>query len=46
LAEKAVGAPANSQRGFVAANENVLEVYSRPHDVAPPVVCFEKAEND
>jgi uncharacterized small protein (DUF1192 family) len=34
--------PPESNAGFVAAMEDVLEVYHRPHDPARPVVCLDE----
>jgi len=34
--------PTKSNAGFVAAMEDVLEVYHRPHDPARPVVCLDE----
>jgi hypothetical protein len=39
---EAMGHPAASQRAFVAAMEDVLEVYQRPLDPDPPVVCLDE----
>jgi hypothetical protein len=34
--------PPQADAGFVAAMEDVLEVYQRPHDPARPVVCLDE----
>lgn len=34
--------PPDANAGFVAAMENVLDVYQRPHDPARPVVCLDE----
>jgi hypothetical protein len=34
--------PPKANAGFVAAMEDVLEVYTRPYDAARPVVCFDE----
>ena len=34
--------PANHSAAFVAAMEDVLEVYSRPYDASRPVVCMDE----
>lgn len=34
--------PPKSNAGFVAAMEDVLEVYTRPHDPARPLVCLDE----
>jgi len=34
--------PPKSNAGFVAAMEDVLEVYTRPHDPARPMVCLDE----
>lgn len=34
--------PPKANAGFVAAMEDVLEVYTRPYDPARPVVCFDE----
>jgi hypothetical protein len=34
--------PPQADAGFVAAMEDVLEVYQRPHDPARPVVCIDE----
>jgi hypothetical protein len=34
--------PPKANAGFVAAMEDVLEVYHRPYDPKRPVVCFEE----
>jgi hypothetical protein len=34
--------PPNANAGFVAAMEDVLEVYHRPHDPDRPVVCLDE----
>jgi len=35
--------PPKANAGFVAAMEDVLEVYTRPYDPKRPVVCFDEA---
>jgi hypothetical protein len=35
--------PPKANAGFVAAMEDVLEVYTRPYDPTRPVVCFDEA---
>jgi hypothetical protein len=43
-----IPSPSKSNAGFVAAMEDVLEVYTRPHDTARPFVSLDKqlvAEN-
>ncbi len=35
--------PPDGNATFVAAMEDVLEVYYRPHDPARPVVCLDEA---
>lgn len=35
--------PPKANAGFVAAMEDVLEVYTRPYDPERPVVCFDEA---
>lgn len=37
--------PPEANASFVAAMEDVLEVYQRPHDPARPVVCLETVQN-
>jgi hypothetical protein len=34
--------PPQADAGFVAAMEDALEVYQRPHDPARPVVCIDE----
>ena len=34
--------PPKANAGFVAAMEDVLEVYARPYDPARPQVCFDE----
>ena len=34
--------PPDASAAFVAAMEDVLEVYQRPHDPARPVVCLDE----
>lgn len=35
--------PPEANAGFVAAMEDVLEVYTRPHDPARPLVCLDES---
>ena len=35
--------PPEANAGFVAAMEDVLEVYRRPHDPARPLVCLDES---
>ena len=35
--------PPEADAAFVAAMEDVLEVYARPYDPARPLVCFDEA---
>ena len=34
--------PPKANSAFVAAMENVLDVYKRPHDPARPLVCLDE----
>jgi len=34
--------PPKANAAFVAAMEDVLEVYTRPHNPAPPLVCLDE----
>ena len=37
--------PSKANAAFVAAMENVLEVYTRPHDPTRPLVCLDETSS-